>query len=159
MISKQEILSNLCAGRAELEAALAGLSPEQMLRPATCGGEWSVKDLLGHIVAWEQHLLADYARLFSGQPVYEMANQAAVDQINAAIFARYRDVPLAEVQAEFARSYRQVLEWVESASEEQLACPYLYGMTAGEFIRIDTYEHYAEHLPYLRELAEKADRM
>ncbi len=162
MISKEEILNSLRTGRAELEAALAGLSAEQMLRPGTCGGEWSVKDLMGHIAAWEQHLLADYARLFAGQPVREFAGDEEVDRINAATFARCREAPLAEMQAEFARSYRRVLAWVEGASEEQLARPYLYGMSVGEFIRIDTYTHYAEHLPHLRELvreAEKANRM
>lgn len=150
MPSKEELLRKLRAGRAELEAALAQLTPEQMLQPETCGA-WSVKDMLAHIVSWEQHLLSDYARLFSGQPVYEVQD-ADIDRTNAATFARWKDVPLAEMQAEFARSYEEVEAWLESASEAQLAAPYLYGMTAGEFVRIDTYEHYAEHLAQLKKL-------
>lgn len=148
MPSKEELLRRLRDGRAELEAALAQLTPEQMLQPATCGA-WSVKDMLGHIVSWEQHMLADYARLFSGQPVYEV-NDADIDATNAATFERVRGIPLEEMRAEFARSYRQVEAWLESASAEQLATPYLYGMTAGEFVRIDTYEHYEEHLAQVR---------
>ena len=148
MITKEEILRRLRAGRAELEAALAELTPEQMLQPATCGA-WSVKDMLGHIVSWEQHMLADYARLFSGQPVYEV-NDADIDATNAATFERVHGIPLEEMRAEFARSYRQVEAWLESASAEQLATPYLYGMTAGEFVRIDTYEHYEEHLAQVK---------
>jgi uncharacterized damage-inducible protein DinB len=50
---KQELLDDLEAARAELLLAIKGLSEEQMLHPGVVG-EWSVKDTLSHIVAWDK---------------------------------------------------------------------------------------------------------
>lgn len=143
-MDKTAIVAQIGVSRARLEAALGRLTAAQMLQPGVCG-DWSAKDMLGHIVAWEQHMLTDFARLFAGEPVREFADDAEIDAINAATYARCRDVPLAEMQAEFARSHAQVRAWLESVSAEQLARPYLYRRTVAQFIPVDTWEHYDEH--------------
>jgi hypothetical protein len=53
---KSEVLDELSAARADLLAALAGLTPDQMMRPGVVGF-WSIKDLLDHLVAWESEVV------------------------------------------------------------------------------------------------------
>lgn len=127
------------ADHARLEALLAGIPDEQFVRPGTLG-EWSVKDMLAHITFWEQRLLAytNGAKESLVQP--EEDEQMAIDRINAGAFTANRDRPLAEVRADFARSYQQVLALAESLSADDLADEVFYNLFAG-----DTFEHYREH--------------
>lgn len=44
--------------RAEILALLERLPPRALSRPGLGGGEWSPKDLIGHLESWEEHALA-----------------------------------------------------------------------------------------------------
>ena len=50
---KGELLDRLAEERANLLRAIEGLEEGEMNLPGA-EGEWSVKDLLGHIAAWER---------------------------------------------------------------------------------------------------------
>lgn len=143
-MDKSENLARLREERAKLEAALAGLSPEQMERPGVCGA-WSVKDLLAHVASWERHLLSDLEKMRRGEPLLEVGGDGTFNQINEDNYLRSRDWSLEEVRAESESSYSQVIQWLEGASQAELDRPYLYGMTLGDFVKVDTWEHYAEH--------------
>lgn len=134
------------AEHAQLEALLAQISDEQFVQPGAIG-EWSVKDILAHLTFWEQRLLAYFngARESLIQPGEE--EQAAIDRINAEVFAANRDRPLAEVRAEFDSSYQQTLALADSLSAEDLADEEFFGLFAG-----DTFEHYREHREMLEQL-------
>ena len=54
-VRRQEALATLAEGDAALGALFAQLSSDQLIEPATIGGgDWSAKDLLGHIAFWEE---------------------------------------------------------------------------------------------------------
>jgi DinB family protein len=54
VVGRGEALARLRDGKARLDELLAGLSANDLTRPATIGnGGWSVKDLIGHIATWE----------------------------------------------------------------------------------------------------------
>ncbi|HET8905703.1 MAG TPA: DinB family protein [Ktedonobacterales bacterium] len=131
------------AEHARLEALLAGMSDEELVRPEAFGA-WSVKDMLAHITFWEQRVIAysDGAKESLVGP--DEDEQAAVDRINAEVLAANREQPLAEVRADFERSYQQVLRLAESLSADDLADDVLYSLFAG-----DTFEHYREHIEML----------
>ncbi len=152
-MNREQNLFRIRTEHARLEAALARLTPEQMIQPGACG-EWSAKDLLGHFIHWEQHMLADFERLKCGEPLHEIQNDE-VDPINDAAYQKFKDWSLEDLRAEFDRSYRAVLAWLENVSEEDLRRPYLYHLTVGEFVEMDTWGHYAEHLPVLEKFIGK----
>lgn len=131
------------AEHARLEALLAGMSDEELVRPEAFGA-WSVKDMLAHITFWEQRVIAycDGAKESLVGP--EEDEQAVVDRINAEVLAANREQPLTEVRADFERSYQQVLHLAESLSADDLADGVLYSLFAG-----DTFEHYREHIEML----------
>jgi hypothetical protein len=131
------------AEHARLEALLAGISDEQFVRPEAYGA-WSGKDMLAHITFWEQRVIAYINGAKESLVRPDEDEQAAVDRINAEVLAANREKPLAEVRAEFERSYQQVLHVAESLSAGDLADEVLYGLFAG-----DTFEHYREHIEML----------
>ncbi|HML22618.1 MAG TPA: DinB family protein [Aggregatilinea sp.] len=61
-MAKSDIIEDLQAARASLLEAIDGLTDEQMLQVGAVG-IWSVKDVLGHLVAWEAELVTTLSRL------------------------------------------------------------------------------------------------
>ena len=59
---KKELIADIQAARQRLLNAIDGLTDDQMMRPGVVG-IWSVKDTLGHIVAWEAELVTTLSRL------------------------------------------------------------------------------------------------
>jgi hypothetical protein len=101
---------------------LARLTHVQMLLPGV-DGEWSVKDALAHISAWERRMISwTGGHLRGEEPAIPLPWD--VDHMNAETYAQVKDNPLAEVLEEFRRSYWDSLALVESLSEGQLQTVY-----------------------------------
>ncbi|HWQ11427.1 MAG TPA: DinB family protein [Roseiflexaceae bacterium] len=82
----------------QLDEAIEGLDDAAMTEPGVTGA-WSVKDLLGHVAAWEQLALRhieDWRAGAAPQGVWG----PAVDSFNAAESERRREAPLAAVREE-----------------------------------------------------------
>ena len=47
-------------------AALDGVPAERLIEPGVCG-DWSVKDLIGHVAYWDDDALADVERIMKGR--------------------------------------------------------------------------------------------
>lgn len=123
--SKTELLNAIVQERQALERLLAGLSPEQMLLPGALG-EWSVKDVLAHLVEWEQMFLGWLAAGQRGEtPALpaEGYNWRQLGELNQKIYEQYRAAPLDEILALFKTSFAQVCALLESLSEADLVTP------------------------------------
>jgi len=145
-ITKPELLAQICSERKRLEEVLAALTPDQMLQPGACG-EWTVKDVLAHISAWERRMLSWTGSHLRGEPP-AVPLPWDVERMNAETYAQVKDKSLAEVLEEFRQSYRASLALAESLSEGQLQttytdtwpmCPLWMGVAA------NTNWHYKEH--------------
>ncbi len=76
--------------RAELLAAIEGLTPEQMNNRVV--GEWTIKDLLAHVAVWEEQLLPDFRRVRDGhEPVFNSFRQADIDKWNEVLMSLRRN--------------------------------------------------------------------
>ncbi len=60
-------LERIEASWRELTEALAGIPEERLTEPGVAG-EWSVKDLMGHIAFWDEQALLAAERHLAGQP-------------------------------------------------------------------------------------------
>jgi hypothetical protein len=109
----------------EFQALLASLSPEQAERPGYFLEGWSAKDLLAHVAGW----LAEAGQDIEGR--------------NAVFLEANRPQPLRVVHAEAYAARTRLLQEVGQ----------LVGVTtvADIWLRKAGPEHYAEHLPRLRE--------
>jgi hypothetical protein len=57
MIARAEAIGRLREQRATTLALIDELSSRARTTPGLGGGEWSAKDLLGHLESWERHAL------------------------------------------------------------------------------------------------------
>src|SRR6476659_6259846 len=96
--NKAELIERIESARAELERLIAPLSEEQLTRPGPEG--WSIKDHLAHLALWRKSLIA----LLAGRNRVEAIGldpagegRQDIDAINARLYERERDRPLAEV--------------------------------------------------------------
>jgi len=149
--ARQELLAELDQEWARIERICFNLGEEAMCKPGA-KDDWSVKDLLCHLSAWEKYLLDRLSHVLSGQtPQYPvMQTWEDVHRFNAQVYEQNKDRPLTSVIIEFRSLYRGVMTVLEALDDEQLNQPYSYDFSADkltllQLIRANTYEHYREH--------------
>ncbi|NTU62613.1 MAG: ClbS/DfsB family four-helix bundle protein [Chloroflexi bacterium] len=129
--SKAQLLSVMQQEHDALEESLESLTPDQLTHVSKTA-KWSIKDVLAHLLAWEQMCLGWYkAGLRGDVPPLPAAgyNWAQLPALNRAIFERYHDRPLAEVLKQYRALYRQTLKTVQGIDEADLFTPGRYRWT------------------------------
>lgn len=144
-MGKIDLIEKIKTGHAELDTALAGLSPEQ-LENSFVSGEWTVKETLVHLTARERTLIEDHARWKRGESVTESQGQSGVDAVNAETLRKAGPMPLKKALDEYHSTFRELTAWLDGLDPEDLCRTFMYGMSLEEFITEDTYKHYNEHL-------------
>jgi hypothetical protein len=126
--SRAEAVATLEEGWAKLDALFARLSDQAMERPLTIGGgDWSAKDLLGHMAFWEELALDAIEAQGAGRRprVAELfgagGSQAAVDRANADNQARNAAMPLAAARERAATVHRALVDSIRALSDEEWA--------------------------------------
>jgi hypothetical protein len=160
--NKKELLDRIQAGYQQFNGLLTNLSQDQMTQKGVIG-EWSVKDLLTHLTAWELYAIMRIQIALHGLPLelhWTVEEQEGFDRKNEQIYAANRDKPLAQVQPDFLRIYHQMLDFIAALSESDLFAAEGHvgqrlGYPAWQLIAGNTYEHYAEHGESLREWLDK----
>jgi uncharacterized protein (TIGR03083 family) len=122
MKDRQELLADLASARAELLSAIEGLSEQEMVRPGVVG-EWSVKDTLAHIAAWDEEFRAViHAFVTQEDPVfgYTISGKRGFAKWNARQVEKRRDLSVAQILAELEEARQELVELVQGLTEEQL---------------------------------------
>jgi uncharacterized damage-inducible protein DinB len=104
--------------RAELAAAIDGLTDEEMIDPSLDG--WSVKDHLAHLALWDDIRATEVARISAG---YDSAWQMTPDQdaaYNDVGYAVRRALQLKQVRWELETSRKRLLDAISSATPRGL---------------------------------------
>jgi uncharacterized protein (TIGR03083 family) len=152
-LSKRDLLDKIRTARADLENALASLTDAQMIQPGILG-DWSVKDILSHLIFWEQKMLHRIQTGIVPQPAPGETWDQMIDRMNDENYRATRDESLDAVRAEFQNSYAEALAFIGALSNEDLNDPEKYEFWRGEpiwkYMRGDTYEHYQEHAAPIR---------
>ncbi len=149
--TRAQLMAELDREWASIERICFELSESELVTPRA-EGEWSVKDILVHLSAWEKYLLDRLSYMMTGMnPRYPaMANWDDVHHFNAHVYAENLDRPLTSVVIEFRNLYRGVMTVIEGLSDEQLFQPYSYdfpddSLNLLQLIRANTCDHYREH--------------
>ena len=108
--------------RGKLLAALNGLSEEEMARPGAVG-RWSVRDVLAHILAWEDETVARLELLAAERPqdFTRITTDAELEAWNASAHRRYAGLSLAEVMRRLEDVQGRILAELDSLSDERLS--------------------------------------
>lgn len=164
-IGKTELINLIQTEYDRLKSTLANLTDEQMLLPGV-SEDWSVKDVLAHLTFWQKHSLEELQQALRGEPHQSFTLlpgedwPAALDRINAQTFIENKPRPLAEINTEFEQSYLELMNVLNSLSEEDFQPnskleQVLEGEPVYQAVGSNTYEHYAEHEAAIRDWLDK----
>ena len=122
-LNKAELLEHIQTEHEKLEQTLATVGKKEMTQPGVVE-EWSVKDVLAHLMDWEQRLLEWYQAGLRGEtpelpaPGMTWANLA---ELNEQIYQKYCRRSLAAIMEGYQQSYQQILKAVQAIPESDLA--------------------------------------
>jgi hypothetical protein len=112
-ISKSELLNVIRSEHKRLEETLAQLSEDPMTQPGVAG-EWSVKDILVHITAWEKRMVRWVGETLRGEVPETPAPGMTwddLDKLNEQTYLENRNKPLGQVLADFHQSYQATVNY------------------------------------------------
>jgi hypothetical protein len=134
------------------------VGPSQRELPGAAG-EWSIKDIVGHVTAYERFLadrLKERRKGIESQPSQtpeELATFLAThgypdfsspliddDEANAVIFQAIHPLSWAEIRLDAQRVFRRMLDEVMAIPEDQMT------ETLAAMVASSTYEHYHDHI-------------
>ncbi len=151
----------------EYQALVDLLAPLDGQRLTTRGatGAWSIKDVLAHLTAWHTHLLKILQAAQQGRepaPPFGHLADEEIERLNQRFYEAARARPLHEVWSAFRSTYVQVRAAVAALGEAALGdtrrFPWLDGLALADYVAGDTYEHYQEHVQWIRAWLEATDR-
>lgn len=158
--TKKALIEEMKTERAALEKLLAALTPDQMVQPGALG-EWSVKDVLAHLIEWEQMFLGWYAAGLRGErppTPAEGYNWGQLPALNKAIYKKHRERSLEDVLQQFQASYLQTLELVESLPDGDLFVRGLYPWMGQNHLAAFIHANGGAHYKWAREGIRKGMR-
>jgi len=149
-IDKTIVERELAEAWADLGRALDGLSDDEMLLPGVTG-EWSVKDLLGHIAFWAGKAAHDLNALAEGQAerIETPGSEEAGDEWNRREAERRRGQTLKEVRSECEAAHEASVAAFRTVAVELLDQEVKGAIMARRFGG-DTFWHYREHAQQIR---------
>lgn len=142
--------------------ALDGLSDEQLSVPVDAAHGWSGRDLMGHVLYWQEQALATAKELAVSETSPTLERNEAIwasapdggDSINDEAIVRYGAMSMADLRARFReaagelRGYLTVVpesRWIKHAGHQE----YFFG---------ELTDHYQEHESELSAILEAAAR-
>jgi DinB family protein len=120
--SPSEAARRLDATCGEADELFARLTGDAWVRPNTIGrGDWSAKDLLGHIATWEEYALRtiDQWRTHEPPTIETLFATQGVDRINETAVAAKAALPLDEVRAAAAATHAALVRRLSSIDERE----------------------------------------
>lgn len=142
-----------------LRRTVDALTNAQQVEPGVIG-QWSPKDILAHVVFWEQRFLAWVRQTEAGEPVERPAEGYTwddLDRLNASNYEANRDRSYTDVLAEFERSFHGFNSTLGMLPEAALFTPGYYPFTREyplwQQAAANGFEHYREHALEIRRWA------
>ena len=151
-MDRSQVLKKIDSAWSLLQESFAGLPDAKLAEPGVVG-EWSVKDILAHVTAWEGEALKYLPLILEGgRPPRYSVMYGGIDAFNARMTEQKQGLSLSEVFRQMAETHQQLIDYVQSAPEEQFARETRFRRR----LRLDTYSHYPEHARMIQEWRERS---
>lgn len=160
MSMKTHILAALREEYEQWVRLLDSLSETQITTPLEVN-EWSIKDIVTHLWAWQQRSIArNEGAMLNHEPVFpdwpsdvNPDAEGAADVINAWIYATYHNEPWAAIYHKWRSGFQRLLDLAAEIDELDLLntdrYPWLNGYSVA-LILLASYEHHQEHFEILQ---------
>ncbi|HZS76191.1 MAG TPA: DinB family protein [Ktedonobacteraceae bacterium] len=160
-MNKTALLHKMDSKKAELENLVTSLNEAQLNTPGV-NDNWSVKDNLAHITSWQHYLLQVLqGALRNQEPVTDVPPGESEDEENEQLYQQNKSRSFDEILTDFRATHGQIVEAVQSLSEEDLFDPRRFlwrqGRSLESVIEGNTYGHYDEHLQIMRRWLEQTE--
>ena len=158
--NKDIFLARLMRERDKFELLVNRIGFTRQLTLPGVIGKWSIKDILAHILSYEQYIADRMEEILHGEPYIPSRTQNALDAFqdqfgypdfgsplleddgpNAWVIEKYRNVSLEDVITQEVQAFAVIVASLKSLSEETFTTHNLY-----ERIANNTYKHYREHI-------------
>lgn len=140
-MNRQQLLGKIDAPWLAFRESWAGLTDDQLAQPGVTG-DWSVKDIIGHVTAWEEEALKHLPHILEGKrPPRYSVTYGGIDAFNALKTEENRRRSLDEVLGRAEKIHLELIHYLQGAPEEQLVTETRFRRR----IRLDTYSHYPIH--------------
>lgn len=126
--TKDQLLKEIIDERVKLETLLVTIPPDVYATKKVLG-EWTTKDVVSHLIAWEQMVILWVKSGIEGKSIpvpAEGFKWSDLPALNESIFRAHQNEAIEEVQVKFKDSYLQTLDLLNSISENDLFTPGLY---------------------------------
>lgn len=149
-LRKNELLSEIQRERHALDQTLTLLSVRQMTKVGVTRGGWSVKDILGHLVEWQQMNLDWYAAGVRGEKPAMPApgfTLRELPRLNAMIYRKHHRRSLPAVMRDYRSFHERGVGLIEGLSDADLVTLSRFSWTGpswtlSDYLRAATAAHY-----------------
>jgi hypothetical protein len=147
---RRNAVRRMVASRESTLTFIARLPPHEIARPRTLH-DWSVKDVLGHLLSCDEETVRRLRLIARGQAdrIQWFESMAHADRFNARTVARMRKLGLRALLSRMARVRADLIKRVEALPEQALAdLSHAYPMT--EWLPAPGWSHERDHLAEVR---------
>ncbi len=156
---KEIFLARLMHERDKFELLLNSVGYTRRMTLKGASGKWSVKDMLAHVLAYEQYIADRMNELLHGETYLPCKTQNALDAFldefgypdfgsslldddspNEWVTEKYKNVSLEDVVAQEIQAFAAIVSSLERMPEEMMNRHHLYDRIAN-----NTFRHYREH--------------
>jgi len=146
--SKTQLLEQSQKNYNLLQTEISKLSPEDKVLSGIVGN-WSVKDVLGHLYEWQQMVLTWYYAGKHGETPktpHEDYNWGEIPALNQHIYKKYQNTSLDDIQQKLNNSHQEMMTLIQTMTDEELFTPKVYAWTKtttlGSYFVSATSSHY-----------------
>ena len=147
---RRDALKHLVASRRETLAFLTRLPEREILRPRT-QDRWSVKDVLGHLLACDEETVGRFRLIAQGHGdrIHWFESMADADRFNARTVARARRVGLRTVLRRMQRARAELVRRFRRLPTESLRDP-SHAYSVVEWLPAPGWSHERDHVSEIR---------
>lgn len=149
-LRKKDLLSEIQRERSALDDTLALLSDRHMTKSGVTHGGWSVKDVLAHLVEWQQMNLVWYAAGLRGEtpampaPGYTLRE---LPRLNQMIYRKHHRRSLQAVMGDYLSYHQRIVLLIEAVPDSDLVTLGRFtwtgpSWTLSDYLRAGTAAHY-----------------
>lgn len=149
-LRKRELLQEIDRERTALDDTIALLTTRQMTQAGVTRGEWSVKDILAHLVEWQQMNLDWYTAGLRGEKSAMPApgfTWREIPRLNEMIYRKHRRRSLPAILQDYHLTHERIVALIETLPDADLMTLGRFAWTGpswtlSDYFRANTAAHY-----------------
>lgn len=139
-MDRDQLLRRIVTAWRAFGQACHGLSDAALQEPGVVG-DWSVKDLLGHLATWEEEALAALPVIMRGGRTVRYVAYGGIDAFNDGRWQQYREMQLADVHRRSSETHARLVAFLGTVPDRHFDTETRFRRR----LRLDAYRHYPEH--------------